>query len=84
MTSASRGIASGLLKRLPRKSESVSPMVIGINTRTCGTTCEDIAKRAGLKNAYPHKFRATYATKLLQAGVDLKTVQKLLGHKDIS
>src|SRR6266571_3096345 len=30
-----------------------------------------------------HKFRATFATKHLQAGVDLRTVQLWLGHKDL-
>ena len=30
-----------------------------------------------------HKFRATFATKHLQAGVDLRTVQMWLGHKDM-
>jgi integrase len=32
---------------------------------------------------HPHRFRATYCTKLLQSGIDLKTVQKLMGHKTI-
>jgi integrase len=32
---------------------------------------------------HPHKFRGTYCTKLLQSGIDLKTVQKLMGHKTI-
>jgi integrase len=45
--------------------------------------CVAIAKRAKVEGAHPHKFRATYATRLLQNGVDLKTVQKLLGHRDI-
>jgi len=45
--------------------------------------CQTIADEAGIKDAHPHKFRATYATKLLQSAVDLKTVQKLLGHKTV-
>src|SRR5664280_496593 len=45
--------------------------------------CNAIAKKAGLTCFHPHKFRATYATPLLRAGVDLKTVQKLLGHKNL-
>jgi integrase len=45
--------------------------------------CQSIAEKAGIADAHPHKFRATYATKLLQSGVDLKTVQKLLGHKNL-
>jgi len=32
---------------------------------------------------HPHKFRATYCTRLLQSGIDLKTVQRLMGHKTI-
>jgi len=47
--------------------------------------CKDICKKAGLDedNYRPQKFRGTYATKLLQSGIDLKTVQKLLGHKNL-
>jgi integrase/recombinase XerD len=30
-----------------------------------------------------HKFRATFATRCLWAGVDLRTVQQWLGHSDM-
>ena len=42
------------------------------------------AKRANLKpeNFWLHKFRATFATWSLWAGVDLRTVQQWLGHSD--
>src|SRR5947209_7368815 len=42
-------------------------------------------ERAGLnpKDCWLHKFRATYATTLLQSGVDLRTVQSYLGHSDM-
>jgi integrase len=45
-----------------------------------------IAKRAGLDETqwWLHKFRATFATWHLQAGIDIRTVQMYLGHKDIS
>ena len=33
---------------------------------------------------YLHKFRATYLTKLLRDGLDLRTVQKMAGHKEIT
>lgn len=45
--------------------------------------CRSIAERAHVVDAHPHKFRATYATRLLQSGIVLKDVQKLLGHKTI-
>jgi site-specific recombinase XerD len=44
-----------------------------------------IAERANLDpdNFWLHKFRATFATWSLWAGVDLRTVQQWLGHSDM-
>jgi len=41
-------------------------------------------KEGGIQNFRFHDFRHTFATRLIQNGVDIYTVSKLLGHKDIS
>ncbi len=55
-----------------------------ISRQTLHAVCERYGRMVGIEGLHPHTLRHSFATHMLAGGADLRVLQEILGHADIS
>jgi len=66
------------------KVRGIAGKVFPVSVRSLRVAFDGALKKAGIENCHFHDLRHTFATRLVQNGVDLYKVKELLGHKSIT
>ena len=69
-----------IVAQAPTMPSKLRPLL----TRSVYFTVRKVAARAGLERVSPHVLRHSYATHLLDHGADLRSIQELLGHVNLT
>jgi integrase/recombinase XerD len=79
------GAREGYLKKKQNDIVFLNKSGDGFTRQGFWKVVKKYAERAGLKKkVHPHTFRHSFATHLIEGGADLRSVQIMLGHADIS
>ena len=73
-----------LVGRMPTPAVFLNVHGGRLSRQSVHAICEKYGRVAGIKGLHPHTLRHSFATHLLEGGADLRAVQELLGHADIS
>lgn len=76
---------AAMLQKMDRVSEYIfiNPKT-GVPFKNCRKSFDTALKKAGIEDFHFHDLRRTVGTWLLTNGVDLRTIQNILAHSDIS